>query len=1452
MSELRFDRVNEFSAIGVGLASPEQIREWSFGEVKKPETINYRTYRAEKDGLFCERIFGPERDWECFCGKYRGIKHKGIICDRCGVKVTSSRERRKRMGHINLASPVVHIWFFRAIPSRLGTLLGMKNQDLEKIIYFQSHVVIEPGPAVADGIKSGTILNEKELAALKEKYPEGVITGIGAEAIKALLEKLDPVALGKELRQQLQTTTSEQVRKDLLKRLKLVDALAASKCRPEWMVLEVIPVIPPDLRPLVLLESGNFATSDLNDLYRRVINRNNRLKKLLELHAPEVIIRNEKRMLQHSVDALFDNERCRRPVLGNNNRPLKSLTSMIKGKQGRFRENLLGKRVDYSGRSVIVVGPSLRLHQCGLPKGMALELFQPFVIRKLRELGYVDTIKSAKMMIERQDEEVWDILDSVIQGHPVLLNRAPTLHRMGIQAFQPVLVEGDAIQIHPMVCEAYNADFDGDAMAVHIPLSVEAQTEARTLMMSTNNIFSPAHGEPIVRPTLDMVFGCYYLTHLGEHTDQKPKLFGSVEEVLMALDMGKVQLHTPIRFQLPKRFSASATISGTKDNPHVILEGNWRQVYPKVLFLLDAKHSDDGGTAKKPDHGRSTAKIDLEKLHALVAAGKINEDDLATMSVVIEDLAHPTFRINRKLTGEEKFVLTTPGRVIFNDALPEGLPFYNIVFKASALTELVQDCERILQRAATIQLLDVLKELGFRYATRSGLSVSIEDLKYSPRKQEVLREAEKKVKEIERNYRRGVLTPNERYHQIIEVWHHAKEEVTKDLIGQLKADTRDGRPYLNPFYIMWDSGARGGSVQISQMAAMRGLMTKPSGQIMETPIRANFREGLPVLEYFSSTHGGRKGLADTALKTAESGYLTRKLSDVAQSVFITELDCGTPRGVLKGPLLKGEDVVIHFHEAVRGRVSLEKVIDRKKNEVIVEEGQLITPEIAQKIEDLGYTQLRVRSPMTCESRFGICAKCYGADLSTGELAEEGLAVGIIAAQSIGEPGTQLTMRTFHYGGTAVQTIEKPELRADAECVVRFNRVETVQQEHDLVVLNTNAELVLEDLNGREIKRYPLKSGTRLRVKDGTKVGPGKLIANWDPHVTSLLSKVKGKVKFQDIEEGVTLREEVDPGGIKRKVIAELRGDKHPQVIIVDEKGATLDVYYIPERATLEVEEGEDVDRGSVIAKSPREIQRIQDITGGLPRVIELVEARKPKDPAIISEISGVVRFGEQQRGKRTIIVRNEEAKIEKAHPIPHGKHIIVHANDQVREGTPLVDGPLVPQDLLRIQGEETLMNYLLTEIQSVYRSQGRKIDDKHIAIIIRRMLGNVRIGQDVGDTDFLPGSIVSRAELRQENERVIRSGGRPAAATPILMGITKASLQSDSWIAAASFQETTRVLTEASLSGRVDTLRGIKENVITGKLIPVGTGYHKYLKATMKKHPLAALDEGLSKPAEEG
>jgi len=1373
-----YERIDDYNAVTISLASPQEIRSWSYGEVKKPETINYRTYRSEKDGLFCERIFGPERDWECFCGKYKGMKHKGIICDRCGVKVTHSRERRKRMGHINLAAPVVHIWFFKAMPSRLGNLLDMKVSDLEKVIYFQEYIVVEPGQAEAAGVKRGDLLTEEEYRELREKYSESLEADMGAEAIKKLLASLDLDALSAQLRTELRQTNSEQKRKDFIKRLKIVEAIRSSSNQPQWMVLEVIPVIPPDLRPLVLLESGNFATSDLNDLYRRVINRNNRLKKLMELHAPEVIIRNEKRMLQQSVDALFDNERCKRSVLGSSSRPLKSLTDMIKGKQGRFRENLLGKRVDYSARSVIVVGPTLKLHQCGLPKKIALELFQPFIIRRLKELGYVDTIKSAKKMLERQDEEVWDILDEVIHQHPVLLNRAPTLHRMGIQAFEPVLVEGNAIHIHPLVCEAFNADFDGDQMAVHLPLSLEAQSEATVLMLSTNNIFSPADGNPIIGPSLDMVMGCYYLTVMGPpQDDEATPVYDSTAEAIMAYDQKKLKLHDPIKIKLP------------------------------------------AGTVVKEEKG--SKKIEAE-------------------------------------TGENSRILTTVGRVFFNDALPcnpltdaDGprLPYYNLPLDKAQLSDIIIECHDLLGRTKTIELLDAIKSLGFKWATLSGLSIATSDLRTPKRKQEILRKTQAEVDKIERNYRRGVITQTERYHQIIEQWTHAGNAVSEDLMDELKNDSRNGEPYLNPLWLMFASKARGSSAQIRQLAGMRGLMAQPSGRIMETPIKANFREGLPVLEYFSSTHGGRKGLADTALKTAESGYLTRKLADVAQNVVISEHDCRTVNGITKSEIRKGEAIVISLAQLIRGRVSQEAVVNKLTGEVIVKEGDIIRSEQAQKIEDLGYTSLKVRSPMTCESPRGICAKCYGTDLSTGELVEEGMAVGIIGAQSIGEPGTQLTMRTFHIGGTAQRTVEEAEIRAPAGGTVTYENVQTVMTPQGmLVVLNQNGEAVLTEKDGTQ-RRYQLRVGAKLHVKEGGKVKPKDLIAEWDPHVTPVISEKTGTVQFEDIVEEETMREEVDTAGSIRKVIVEHKGDLHPQIIIVGKNQEPLAIYSIPEKAILDVDEGQQVTAGTQLARTPREIGRTEDITAGLPRVTELFEARKPKDPAIISEISGVVELGERKRGKRTIIVRNETG-IEREHLVPHGKHLTAGRGDRVREGDRLVDGPMIPQDILRISGEEAVQQYLVREIQSVYRTQHETIDDKHIEVIVAQMMRKVRVTEDTGDTSFLPGTVVDKFAFRAENERVVSQGGKPASANPLLFGITKAALQSESFISAASFQETTKVLTEAALAGKTDYLLGLKENVILGHMIPAGTGFHRFRRAEV--HKKVAVPELPEEATEEG
>jgi DNA-directed RNA polymerase subunit beta' len=1387
MTESIYDRINDYGSVRISLASPNDIRSWSFGEVKKPETINYRTYRPEKDGLFCERIFGPERDWECACGKYKGTKFKGIICDRCGVKVTHSRVRRKRMGHINLAAPVVHIWFFKAMPSRLSTLLGMKTTDIEKIVYFQDYVVTDSGQSP---LKLRQLLTEDEFRDAIEKYGPCFKALMGAESIKELLGKLDLATLSVELRTQITETSSKQKIKDLSKRLKLINSIRGSENKAEWMIQDVIPVIPPDLRPLVMLESGNFATSDLNDLYRRIINRNNRLKKLIDLNAPEVIIRNEKRMLQQAVDSLFDNGRCRRPVLGSNNRPLKSLTDMIKGKQGRFRENLLGKRVDYSARSVIVVGPYLKLNQCGLPKRIALELFQPFIIRKLKDRGYADTIKSAKRMLERREEYVWDILEEVIHQHPVMLNRAPTLHRMGIQAFEPVLVEGNAIMLHPLVCQGFNADFDGDQMAVHLPLSIEAQVEAHTLILSTNNIFSPASGQPMLGPSQDMVLGNFYITHVAGKQQGEGMVFRDMAEAITALDMRKVGVHARVKVRLP--------------------EGR------KIIG--------EGGPEKGP------------------------------------------------------VILTTPGRCLFNDILDSRMPFYNMTLDKKRLGVVVQDCFEYAGAKATLDLLDNMKELGFKRATLSGMSFGLLDLRIPLEKPGIIDATQKRVDKILKNFQSGILTEGERYNQVIDAWTHARVAVTNAMMNAMKNDTRDGIPYLNPIWVMRHSGARGSIDQIQQLAGMRALMAKPSGEIIETPIKANFREGLNVLEYFSSTHGARKGLADTALKTADSGYLTRKLADVAQNVMVSEQDCGTLQGITKSTVYKGETVDVPLKQLIIGRTARDNIRNPITDEMIVRENEVFTPEAAEKVEQLGLDAIRVRSSLTCESKVGICAKCYGWDLSTSRLVEEGLAAGIIAAQSIGEPGTQLTMRTFHTGGIASVSLIETDQKATRDGVVKYvdlNAVDTeVEGARVRIALRRNGEMALVDDKGRELERFKVPYGGIVVAEDGQKVKKGERLYAWDPHRVPILAEVSGLVRLVDVIEGETMRVEEERKGQKgRPVVVEHKGDKHPQVIIEDSEGKILDVHYLPAKARIEVDEGRQVVAGALLARLPRGGGGTQDITGGLPRVTEIFEARKPKDPAAMAEISGTVELkSDKRRGKMTIIIRNESG-MEKEHHVPRDRHLNFHTGDHVEAGDALTDGPLVPHDILRIKGEEALQRYLLREIQNVYRAQSVTINDKHVEIILSQMMNKIEI-ESVGDSSFLPGEVIDKMDFRQANadlsgslrvnepgdtdlkvgqlvtreqieaanEKVEALGGtpakgkkpRPATATTLLLGITKASLQSDSFISAASFQETTKVLTEASLAGKIDDLVGLKENVILGHLIPAGTAFKRYLDAKVK------------------
>jgi len=1379
-----YERINDYTSVKISLARPHDIRSWSYGEVKKPETINYRTYRPERDGLFCERIFGPEKDWECTCSKYREMKYKGMICDRCGVKITHSRVRRERMGHIELAAPVVHIWFFKTMPSRLGNLLDMKMGHLEKVIYFQDYVVINEGETP---LKRHQLLTEGEYREAVATYGRDAFQAeMGAEAIRKLLLDLDLPELARDLREKLSKPTSKQRRKELVNRLKIVESISNSENSPEWMVLDVIPVIPPDLRPLVMLESGNFATSDLNDLYRRIINRNNRLKKLQDLNAPEVIVRNEKRMLQQSVDALFDNGRCKRPVLGSSNRALKSLTDMIKGKQGRFRENLLGKRVDYSARSVIVVGPTLRLHQCGLPKKIALELFQPFIIRRLKELEHADTIKSAKKMLERKDEEVWDILEEVIRNHPVMLNRAPTLHRMGIQAFEPILVEGNAIKLHPLVCKGFNADFDGDQMAVHLPLSIEAQVEAHTLMLSTNNIFSPANGNPIMTPSQDVVMGCYYMTleladRLGEGM-----IFSSIEEVYTAYDLGKVQLHTPIQVRLPEGYKV-------KDNPKF----------------------KDGGRLK-----------------------------------------------------------TTVGRVFFNDNLPKGMPFYNELMSSKALQKVISDCYELLGTRATINLLDDMKQMGYRQSTKSGLSFSTDDLITPASKQQIIDDAERQVMKYRKEYLRGITTDRERYSKTLDLWTTTNKTITEDMLNALKNDHRYPG-YVNPIYMMSESGARGGKEQIRQLAGMRGLMAKPNGTIIETPIKANFREGLSVLEYFSSTHGARKGLADTALKTADSGYMTRKLADVAQNVVVTMDDCGTTHGITKGIIYNGEKVEVGLVDSIKGRVSCVNVMDPYTDTLIVKANEMITPEAARAIDELGIEKIMVRSPMTCEAPLGICAKCYGMDLSTGMLVEQGLAVGTIAAQSIGEPGTQLTMRTFHIGGTAARGVEQREVRNKKPGFIHYINMKTViNNQNQIISLSRNGEVAVQDKHGWELERYNVPIGSHILIEDGKEAPAETILCQWDPHSNPILAERSGKVRFEDLIEGETVRLEKDASGNIRRTVMDYHGEFHPQIVLEDEDGKTVYPIYLSEKANIRVEEGTWVSAGTVLATTPREVTGTQDITGGLPRVSEIFEARKPRDPAVIAEISGQVEIlHEKKRGKRTVIIKNDNIRDENGEPkryehiIPAGRQLRIGSGDIVKAGDALVEGPLVPHDILRVSGEEAVQQYLTREVQKVYRSQNVKINDKHIEIIVSQMLRKVCVDDpgdtdllegilmdkfdffaknkdianclkitDPGDTSFMEGTLVPREHVEAINAEVTANGGnpaigtapRPAVGTTQLLGISKAAVQSSSFISAASFQETTKVLTEAALAGKVDHLIGLKENVILGHLIPAGTGFRAY------------------------
>ncbi len=1352
-----------FNSIQLSLASPEKIRERSFGEVKKPETINYRTFKPERDGLFCAKIFGPTKDYECNCGKYKRMKHRGIVCEKCGVEVIPSKVRRERLGHIDLACPVAHIWFLKSLPSRIGALLDMTLKDLEKVLYFEAYVVLDPGDT---SLEKGQLLPEDKYSEAMDEFAGQFVAGMGAEAVRELLAEIDLVEVGDQLRIEMKEATSEAKRKKVSKRLKVINSFRQSGNQPEWMILETVPVLPPELRPLVPLDGGRFATSDLNDLYRRVINRNNRLKRLMELRAPEVIIRNEKRMLQEAVDALFDNGRRGRAITGPSKRPLKSLSDMLKGKGGRFRQNLLGKRVDYSGRSVIVVGPELKLHQCGLPKKMALELFKPFIYQKLDERGLSTTVKSAKKMVEKEKSEVWDVLEEVIKEHPVMLNRAPTLHRLGIQAFEPVLIEGKAIQLHPLVCTAFNADFDGDQMAVHLPLSIESQIEARVLMMSTNNILSPASGKPIIVPSQDMVLGLYYMTRIRPFVIGTGKIFSSVDEVRMAYDAGEADLQAAI------------------------------------------------------------------KVRMIPVAGEPLE-----------------------------LIETTVGRVLLREVVPERIHFKHVnkVMGKKQVADLIDISFRYAGNKETVILADKIKETGFRYSSLAGVSICLDDMKIPETKEARIKVSAEEVKDIQQQYTEGLITDGERYNKVIDIWAKCTEDIAGTMLGNIaveKIKSEDGEEVevssFNAIHMMADSGARGSAQQIRQLAGMRGLMAKPDGSIIETPITANFREGLTVLQYFISTHGARKGLADTALKTANSGYLTRRLVDVAQDAIIIEQNCDTLDGIEVSTLTEGGEIIERLGDRILGRVALDDIVDPVTDELLVEANQVIDEKLVTVIEEAGIERVKIRSVLTCKSRRGICALCYGRDLARGHLVNLGEAVGVIAAQSIGEPGTQLTMRTFHIGGTASRRAEQTALEARFDGNLKFINLITVNDSDGFpIVMNRKGEVAVVDDTGRERERYSVVYGARLTRQEGQAIKGGEMLAEWDPYTVPIITEVGGIVHYGDIAEGVTMEEQVDEvTGLSRKVIIEAKSaEKRPRITLKGEDGKTVKLpngaqarYMLPIGANIVVDEGAELHAGAILAKIPRETTKTKDITGGLPRVAELFEARKPKELAVISEIDGIVSYGKDSKGKRKIVVTPEIGEPAE-YLIPKGKHISVHEGDFIHAGEELVDGSSNPHDILRVLGSKELSKYLVDEVQEVYRLQGVKINDKHIETIVRQMLRKVQI-KDVGDTNFLIDDQIDRWVFESENERVMGDGGQPAIGEPIMLGITKASLSTESFISAASFQETTKVLTQAAIQGKKDSLRGLKENVIMGRLIPAGTGVGKYRSAElMIPEPEVKLEE---------
>jgi DNA-directed RNA polymerase beta' subunit len=1576
-----------YVAVRISLASPEKIRSWSHGEVKKPETINYRTFKPERDGLFCARIFGPVKDYECLCGKYKRMKYRGITCEKCGVEVIQARVRRERMGHIDLATPVAHIWFLKSLPSRIGNLLDISLKNLEKVLYCESYIVTDPGETTLD---KGAILSEEDYQEMIRTFGYGSFeVGMGGEVIRDLLAELDVVALGDHLRTEMKETSSAAQRRRFAKRLKIVEAFRDSGNSPEHMMLEVIPVLPPDLRPLVPLDGGRFATSDLNDLYRRVINRNNRLQRLQDLNAPEIIIRNEKRMLQEAVDALFDNGRRGKVFTGPNKRPLRSLSDMLKGKQGRFRQNLLGKRVDYSGRSVIVVGPDLRLHQCGLPKKMALELFKPFIYNKLEERGFVTTIKAAKKMVEKEKEEVWDILEDVIKEHPVLLNRAPTLHRLGIQAFEPVLIEGRAIRLHPLVCTAFNADFDGDQMAVHVPLSIEAQIEARVLMMSTNNILSPANGKPIIQPSQDVVLGSYYMTRERRFARGEGQTFASPEEVERAYDTGEVDLHARVKVRMPSRplemriveqlpqlqdahLVVGVDVGGLNEVWHVHRGGVDRftdeggpiqlgefaalggdatvvlsrpgrsvEVDPSddTALFFDLAHLDQPSGRSSAFKGRSTGIGELKAfreqgkmaflcsyrskpvkgwakvLAAVPKKGAVKEVQLEDLAVYVYELPeirgaqrvvatmHPRAETDAKgeplvdarfnvahrmrqlqaavamlredyrdtltmvvtpagffgfhnilpvwtedheenvVEAHGELVDTTVGRVLFYSIVPSALPFSLVdrPMSKKALGELIDRCYRVCGPKRTVLLADHLMRLGFRMAAEAGISICIDDMAIPRRKAEILDQALTHVRETESQYNDGLITPREKYNKVVDIWSKVTSDISDALLNNISTETvtsgqgeTDQQPSFNSIFMMVDSGARGSPTQVRQLAGMRGLMAKPSGEIIETPITANFREGLTVLQYFISTHGARKGLADTALKTANSGYLTRRLVDVVQDTIITAVDCGTTEGMEIQSLIEGGEIIEHLGERVLGRVTAEDILDPYSDEILVPRGHVLDEAAVERIVQAGVEKIRIRSVLSCEMRWGVCSLCYGRDLARGNLVNIGEAVGVIAAQSIGEPGTQLTMRTFHIGGAASSKAAQSFLELRTNGIIRYSDVLQTAENRDghIIAMSRNGELSVVDAKGRERERYAVPYGAQLLVNDGQKAAAKMRVAQWDPFNQPILAMASGKVRFEDLQEGRSMKEEIDITGLSRMVVTDFKDtDLRPRIVLRDDSNKRKARYYLPVNAYIMVQNGRDVEVADVIAKIPRETIKTKDITGGLPRVAELFEARKPKEVAIITEVDGTVSFGKDTKGKRRIVVTPEDSDAQE-YLVPKGKNITVNEGDYVRAGEPLMDGAANPHDILKIQGEGELARYLVNEIQEVYRLQGVKINDKHIEVIVRQMLRRVKI-RDVGDTDFLIDEVVEKHRFDEVNRQVMSMGGLPSKAEPMLLGITKASLSTDSFLSAASFQETTRVLTEAAIKGSVDHLRGCKENVIMGRLIPAGTGFAAYQKLGM-------------------